>query len=64
VQQRPTHLVNPLDVNGRVVSYDPVMIPPHLLLRAATLSEDWWVFSEGHAIQVPKHVLARIGGTP
>ena len=60
-QQRPTHLVNPLDVNGRLISYDPVIIPPHLLLRTVTLSEDWWVFSEGHAIHVPKRVLTRIG---
>jgi CRISPR-associated protein Csc1 len=62
--QRPAHLINPLDVNGRVVSYDPVMIPPHLLLRTVTLAEDWWVFSGGHAIQVPKRVLARIQGAP
>jgi CRISPR-associated protein Csc1 len=62
-QQRPSHLINPLDVNGQVVSYDPVMIPPHLLLRTPTLAADWWVFSERHAIQVPKRVLERIGGT-
>lgn len=61
-QQRSTHLINPLDVNGRVVSYDPVMILPHLLLRTATLAEDWWVFRDRHAIQVPKRVLTRIGG--
>lgn len=62
--QRPTHLVNPLDVNGHVVSYDPVMIPPHLLLRTVTLAEDWWVFSDRHAIQVPKRVLNRMGDAP
>ena len=60
--QRPTHLVNPLDVSGRVVSYDPMMLPPHLLLRTVTLAEDWWVFGERHAIHVPKRVLARAGG--
>jgi len=62
-QQRPTHLINPLDVSGRVVSYDPVTIPPHLLLRTATLAEDWWVFRDRHAVHVPKRVLERIGGT-
>lgn len=61
-QQRPTHLVNPLDINGRLISYDPVIIPPHLLFRTPTLAEDWWVFSEGHAIHVPKRVLMRLGG--
>ena len=61
-QQRPTHMINPLDINGQLISYDPVIIPPHLLLRAPTLTEDWWVFKEGHTIQVPKRVLTRIGG--
>lgn len=62
--QRPTHPINPLDVNGRVVSYVPIMIPPHLLLQTALLKEDWWVFNEAHAIHVPKRVLTRIGGIP
>lgn len=61
-KQQPTHLINPLDINGKLISYDPVIIPPHLLLRFSAIAEDWWVFSEGHAIQVPKRVLARIGG--
>jgi CRISPR-associated protein Csc1 len=60
--ERPSHVVNPLDISGRVVSYDPVAIPPHLLLRTATIEEDWFVFCERHAVQVPKRVLARIGG--
>jgi len=61
-QQKPTHLLNPMDVNGKVISFDPVIIPPHLLFRTTTIAEDWWVFSEGHTIQVPKRILVRIGG--
>lgn len=61
---RPTHVVNPLDVNGRLVSYDPISIPPHLLLRTATLERDWFVFSGRHAVNVPKRVLTRAGGAP
>lgn len=61
-QQRPTHLINPLDVNGQLISYDPVIIPPHLLFRTPTITEDWWVFSEGHVVHVPRRVLTRIGG--
>lgn len=57
--QRPTHVVNPLDVSGRVVSYDPVSIPPHLLLRTVTLEQDWFVFSGRHAVHVPKRVISR-----
>jgi CRISPR-associated protein Csc1 len=60
-EERPTHIVNPLDINGRVVSYDPIAIPPHLLLRAATIEQDWFIFSGRHAVQAPKRVLARIG---
>jgi CRISPR-associated protein Csc1 len=60
--QRPTHVVNPLDVSGRVVSYDPVSIPPHLLLRTVTLEQDWFVFNGRHAVHVPKRVIARAGG--
>lgn len=58
--QSPTHVVNPLDINGRAVSYDPVAIPPHLLLRTATIEQDWFIFSGRHTVQVPKRVLARI----
>lgn len=60
--QRPSHVVNPLDVNGQLVSYDPVAIPPHLLLRSVTVAQDWFVFNGRHAVQVPQRVLKRIGG--
>jgi CRISPR-associated protein Csc1 len=60
--ERPTHVVNPLDISGRVVSYDPVALPPHLLLRTVTIEQDWFVFNGRHAVQVPKRVLTRIGG--
>jgi len=60
--QRPNHVVNPLDVNGKLISYEPISIPPHLLLRNVTLDQDWFVFSGRHAVQVPKRVLARAGG--
>ena len=65
-EQSPTHPINPLDVNGQLVSYNPVMIPPHLLFRTATLIEDWWLFFNvgraRHTIHLPKRVLSRIGG--
>lgn len=59
---RPTHSVNPLDIQGNVLSYDPIIIPPHLLYRIADLSDDWFVFSGRHRIHVPKRVLVRAGG--
>ena len=65
-EQSPTHPINPLDVNGHLVSYEPVMIPPHLLFRTATLTEDWWLFFNvgrtRHTIHLPKRVLNRTGG--
>ena len=60
--QLVTHVVNPLDVSGRLVSYEPLSIPPHLLLRTVTLEQDWFVLSGSHRIHVPKRVLARVGG--
>jgi CRISPR-associated protein Csc1 len=63
----PSHPVNPLDVAGEVVAYEPVIIPPHLLYRRARVRADWFVFGETpdgqrHAIHVPRRVLARLEG--
>lgn len=59
--QRPTHVLNPLDISGRLVSYDPISIPPHLLLRTVTLEQDWFVSGGNHKVHVPKRVMARAG---
>jgi CRISPR-associated protein Csc1 len=60
----PTHPVNPLDVGGEVVTYEPAMMPPHLLLRRAQIREDWFIFAslerDFHQIHVPKRVLERL----
>jgi CRISPR-associated protein Csc1 len=60
----PTHPVNPLDVGGEIVTYEPVMMPPHLLLRRVQIQKDWFVFAEldrfYHRIHVPKRVLTRL----
>ena len=55
---RPTHAVNPLDVIGAIDNYDPVAIPPHMVLRTAEIREDWFVFSGPHAVQVPQRFTA------
>jgi CRISPR-associated protein Csc1 len=60
--RQPTHIINPLDVSGKLESYDPVAIPPHLLFQTATLTDDWFVSSGQHIVHVPKRVLERIGG--
>jgi hypothetical protein len=51
---RPTHAVNPLDVQGEFVSFEPVSIPPHVVLRAAEIRRDWFVFSGKHRIHLPR----------
>ena len=60
----PTHPVNPLDVGGEVVTYEPAMMPPHLLLRRAQIQKDWFVFADlersHHRIHVPRRVLGRL----
>ena len=61
----PSHLVNPMDVSGKVEAFNAVNIPPHLLLRNARLRDDYVVRHKGgrryHAVHVPERVLARIG---
>ncbi len=50
---RPTHAVNPLDVLGKIVAYDPLPIPPHLIFRRAEIQKDWFVFANEHVVHVP-----------
>ncbi len=58
-----SHLVNPLDVRGNVEAFNPINIPPHLLLRHARLRDDYVVTRKQdrtyHAIHVPSRVLQR-----
>jgi CRISPR-associated protein Csc1 len=57
---RPSHAVNPLDVQGEIVAYDPVAIPPHLILRVAELRKDWFVFSGEHRVHVPRRLAPAV----
>lgn len=50
----PTHAVNPLDVQGEILSYDPLPIPPHLIFRTAEIRKDWFVFAGEHRVLVPR----------
>jgi CRISPR-associated protein Csc1 len=61
----PTHSVNPLDVQGELVSYEPLSIPPHLILRVAQIRNDWFVFSGEHRIHLPRRFTsAEIASLP
>jgi len=51
---RPTHAVNPLDVQGEIKAYEPVLIPPHLILRVAEIQNDWFIFSGNHRVHLPR----------
>jgi hypothetical protein len=57
---RPTHAVNPLDVQGEIRAYQPIPLPPHLILKTADIEGDWFVFSGRHRVHVP----ARFTDTP
>jgi CRISPR-associated protein Csc1 len=61
----PSHLVNPLDVRGNVETFNPINIPPHLLLRNARLRDDYTVTQRQkrvyHRIHVPRRILQQIG---
>lgn len=54
---RPTHPVNPLDVQGTIISYQPVAIPPHWLMAAVEIAGDWFVVAGEHQILVPKRIV-------
>lgn len=58
---RPSHPVNPLDVSGKVVRFDPIMLPPHLLMRVADIKDDWFIYRGPHTIHIPKRVARKIG---
>ncbi|MBV9300665.1 MAG: type I-D CRISPR-associated protein Cas5/Csc1 [Acidobacteriaceae bacterium] len=51
---QPTHALNPLDVQGQILSYEPISIPPHLVFRQAEIADDWFVFEGKHCIHVPR----------
>jgi CRISPR-associated protein Csc1 len=55
---RPTHAVNPLDVQGELLSYEPLSIPPYLILRVAEIRRDWFVFSNKHVIHIPRRFIS------
>lgn len=58
---RPTHPVNPLDISGKVISYDPISLPPHMLFRTAEIKEDWFIFSGKHMVHVPGRIMRKTG---
>jgi CRISPR-associated protein Csc1 len=51
---RPTHALNPLDIQGEILSYEPLSIPPHLVFRSAEIRKDWFVFSGAHRVHFPR----------
>jgi len=57
---RPTHAVNPLDIEGEIASYEPLPIPPHLVFRIAVVRRDWFIFSGDHSVHVPRRVLSAL----
>ena len=57
---RLTRPLNPLDIAGKVIAYDPVILPPHMLFRTAEIAEDWFVFSGTHRVHVPARVMEKM----
>jgi CRISPR type I-D-associated protein Csc1 len=56
----PTHAVNPLDVSGEVLSYEPVVLPPHMLFRRVEIKNDWFIKADGQVVLLPKRILQNI----
>jgi hypothetical protein len=59
----PAHPVNPLDISGEVLSYDPIILPPHMLFRRAEIRGDWFVRVDGGMVLLPKRIRHEIGRT-
>lgn len=55
----PTHLVNPLDVAGRIRSFWPISVPPNLLLDSATIEDDWFFVSGPDFVHIPRRLSER-----
>lgn len=58
----PVHAVNPLDVSGEVVSYEPIILPPHMLFRRAEIRGDWFIKAYGRIVLLPKRVREEVEG--
>ena len=56
---QPTHPINPLDISGEIVFYEPVSIPPHMLFKTAEVKNDWFIFAGPHRIHIPNQVINR-----
>ncbi|NLC77317.1 MAG: type I-D CRISPR-associated protein Cas5/Csc1 [Clostridia bacterium] len=56
----PAHPVNPLDVSGQVIAYEPIAIPPHMLFRQAEIRSDWFINDRGKMILLPKRIRQKI----
>lgn len=56
----PGHPVNPLDISGEVVSYEPIILPPHMLFRRAEIRGDWFINANGRMILFPKRIRERV----
>lgn len=54
---RPTHAINPLDIQGEILSYEPLSIPPHLVFRSAEIRRDWFIFSGEHRVHFPRRFM-------
>jgi CRISPR type I-D-associated protein Csc1 len=61
---RPSHAVNPLDVQGEIIAYQPIPMPPHLILNVADIANDWFVFSKPHVIHVPSRFTGAESSMP
>ncbi len=56
----PSHPLNPIDLNGQLLSYEPIMIPPHMIFRKSKIQHDYFVFAGNEKILFPKRLLERV----
>lgn len=58
--QQISHLANPLDIAGSIIRFEQVSILPHLLLRSAVVSNDWFLRIGNNTVHLPRSVRERM----
>ncbi|MHB1420046.1 MAG: type I-D CRISPR-associated protein Cas5/Csc1 [Bacillota bacterium] len=52
----PAHPVNPMDISGEVLSYEPIMVPPHMLFRRVEIRGGWFIYADCRMVMLPQRV--------
>ncbi|WP_169734737.1 type I-D CRISPR-associated protein Cas5/Csc1 [Desulfitibacter alkalitolerans] len=52
----PDHPVNPLDIYGSIIWYEPTIMPPHMIFRRVQIQNDYFISVGKNMILFPKRL--------